>query len=353
MTATDEILFETRGPLGLVTLNRPKQLNALTLDMVIPMREKLLEWAQDDAVKCVVVVGEGEKGFCAGGDIRALHDSGKDGTPYALDFFGNEYRNNYVISQYSKPYVAILDGITMGGGVGLSVHAPFRVLTDRTRFAMPETGIGLIPDVGGSHFLPRLPGQIGMFLGLTGERLGPADTLYTGVGTHYAADDALGDLIPALEQADYAGDAHQVVETVLREHAGNPGEPGLAQHREEIDRLFAGGSVEAIVDAMDRSESDWANQQVATLRTKSPTSVKLTFKQIKEGAVIGIGDCLKMEYRLVARIMEAHDFFEGVRAVIIDKDNKPQWKPDTFEGVSAAEINRYFASLGARELDLN
>ncbi len=352
MSTTDDILFETRGPVGLVTLNRPKALNALTLEMAVELGEQLEAWAIDDAIACVVVQGEGEKGFCAGGDIRALHDSGKAGTPYALDFFANEYRMNYRVATFPKPYIAFLDGVTMGGGVGISVHGSHRVLTENTTFAMPETAIGLIPDVGGTYFLPRLPGKTGMFLGLTGSRLKAADTLYVGVGTNYVPRAGLPALLDELVAADYTRRPHQVVDGILRSHAQDPGPAPLAEHRALIDELFAGETVEGIVEEIHDSREAFAADQATALATKSPTSMKLTCRAIKEGAALSIGQCLSMEYRLVSRIMGGHDFYEGVRAVIIDKDNEPGWDPKTLEAVSAGEINRYFADLGADELVL-
>ncbi len=348
-TPNEDILFETRGGLGVIRLNRPKALNALNLGMVEVLEPQLKAWASDPSVHAVVILGEGEKGFCAGGDIRALHDSGKAGTPYALSFFGQEYRGNLAVHEFPKPYLAIMDGITMGGGVGLSVHGSFRVVTERTMFAMPETGIGLIPDVGGSYFLPRLPGRIGAYMALTGARLKAADCLYAGVGTHFVPGDGVADLMTALEEADLSSGAKAKVKAILDAHGRDPGAAPLADQRDAIDRLFAGGSVEDIMAALAADGSDWAKGQHDLLGTKSPTSMKLSFRAVQEGANLTMVQCLAMEYRLVAHIMKGHDFFEGVRAVIIDKDNAPRWNPDSLAGVTSDTVSAYFADLGTDE----
>ncbi len=351
MTAlpTDEIVFETRGGLGIITLNRPKALNALTLPMVEIMEPTLRAWAGNPAIQAVAILGAGEKGFCAGGDIRALHDSGKEGTPYALDFFAQEYRADLAVHDFPKPYIAFMDGITMGGGVGVSVHGAFRVVTDRTSFAMPETGIGLIPDVGGSYFLPRLPGRLGMFMALTGARLKAADCLYAGIGTHFMTAERIEAVLADLANADLARGAKGKVDEILKGHAEDPGTAPLASVRPEIDRLFAADSVEGVAGALRADGGDWAAKQLQILQGKSPTSLKLAFRQLAEGANLTMVQCLAMEYRLVSRIMGAHDFYEGVRAVIIDKDNAPQWQPSEIDGVDDRDIAAYFTDLGDAE----
>ncbi len=346
---TDEILFEHHGALGVIRFNRPKALNSLTLPMVEVLGPRLREWAEDPKVLAVMILGEGEKGFCAGGDIRALYDSGKAGTPYARTFFATEYQANLAVHEFPKPYVAIMDGITMGGGCGVSVHGSIRVATDRTVVAMPETGIGLIPDVGGSYFLSRLPGEIGMFMALTGYRLKAADCLYAGVGTHYVPNDKVPALIQDLQSAELTSTSKAPILRLISAHRGDPFPAPLEAHRDRIDRLFAGDSVEAIMAALEADGDDWAAQQLEIMKTKSPTSMKLTFRQLREGRHLSMAQGLAMEYRLVSRIMDGHDFFEGVRAVIIDKDNAPNWHPDTMEGVSTETVNRYFADLGAEE----
>ncbi|MCF4166270.1 enoyl-CoA hydratase/isomerase family protein [Zavarzinia compransoris] len=333
-----EILFEIRGAIGLITLNRPKALNALNVPMVDAMREMLGEWAADDAVKAVVVQGAGEKSFCAGGDIRFLTESGKAGDGGAARFWGDEYRLNTEIKRYSKPYVALIDGITMGGGVGISVHAPYRVATERTLFAMPETGIGLFPDVGGGYFLPRLAGRMGYYLGLTGARLKAADTLHAGIATHYTASGNL----PALVDRLAAGEA---VEAVLADFHADPGPAPIDDHRADIDRLFTGETVEAVLAALDADGGDFAKSQAATIRTKSPTSLKLTLRQLQHGAGLEFEANMAMEFRLGQFVLKGSDFYEGVRAVIVDKDQSPKWNPPSLADVDDAEIEKAFAPL--------
>jgi len=340
-----ELLAEKVGAIGSITLNRPKALNALNLNMCHLMRPALEEWEKDDAVKAVVVQGAGDRAFCAGGDIRALHDSGKEGTPYAIDFYGTEYRLNAYIHHYPKPYIALVDGITMGGGVGLSVHGDHRVVTERTLFAMPETGIGLYPDVGGSYFLSRCPGQTGMYLGLTGERLKTADTLYVGVGTAFTPSEKLGGLV---DQLSSGVEPKKAIASVSEETDAAP----LAEHREKIDHFFAKRSVEEIVEALEAEDDAWAQKTVETMKTKSPTSQKLTYRQICEGATRDFDDCMRMEFRMTNRIVDGVDFYEGVRATIIDKDQSPKWNPNSLAEVSAEAIDAYFQSLGDRELQL-
>jgi enoyl-CoA hydratase len=345
MSDQQDVLFERRGAIGLITLNRPKALNALTQGMCVAMKAQLDAWAKDDAVKSVVIRGAGDRAFCAGGDIRALYESGKAKTPYALDFYRDEYILDAAIKHYPKPYVALIHGIDMGGGVGVSVNGAYRVAAENMVFAMPETGIGLFPDVGGSYFLPRCPGQIGMYLGLTGARLKTTDALYAGIATHFvqlAKWDALIEKLASGAAPDNA----------LAGLSDTAPDTFLTEHRETIDRIFGLDSVEAIIAALDAEEEDWTDDCAATLRTKSPTSLKIAFRQIREGAKLEFDDCIRMEYRMVNRIVAGHDFYEGVRAVIIDKDNAPKWQPADPSSVSDADVADYFAPMGARELSL-
>ena len=339
-----DVLFERRGAVGLITLNRPKALNALTRDMCLAMKAQLAEWASDDAIKTVVIRGTGERAFCAGGDIRALYDSGKARTPYALDFYRDEYLLNHAIKHFPKPYVALVNGIVMGGGVGVSLHGSHRVVDETIAFAMPETGIGLFPDVGGSYFLSRLPGEIGMYLALTGERLKAADCVHAGVATDFVPAGQWEALTSSLE----VGNAPDFA---LRSFAEDAGRPLLADFREAIDRTFSENSVEGILTALDDDGSDWARATAVTLRKKSPISLKVTFRQIREGRHLSFDDCMRMEFRMVNRIVAGHDFYEGVRAAILDKDNMPKWRPATLEEVGEADVAAYFAPLD-RELSL-
>jgi enoyl-CoA hydratase len=296
----------------------------------------------------VVIEGEGEKGFCAGGDIRALYESGKAGTEYWYDFYSNEYRLNTLIHEFPKPYIAIMNGITMGGGVGVSVNGSHRIVSDRTVFAMPETGIGLIPDVGGSYFLPRLRGEAGMYLGLTGERMKGPDSLYAGVGTHYVPEGRLGDLVDALCELPAA--SHHLVDEVLEGFDAALEDVPYTTIEADVDRLFAGGSVADILKALEADGGEWAAKMAKTIRAKSPTSVLVTSEQLRRGAGLSFRAGMRQELRCVMKIRDGHDFYEGVRAVIIDKDNAPQWQPARLEDISADDVQAHFTSLGEKEL---
>ncbi len=344
----EDVLFEKRGRVGLITLNRPKALNALTLDMVDAMRATLEAWRHDDGVELVVVRGAGDRAFCAGGDIRALHDSGKAGTPYVIDFYAHEYRLNRVIKRYPKPYIALINGIVMGGGVGVSVHGRARVCGERTMFAMPETGIGLFPDVGGTYFLPRCPGELGMYLGLTGARLDVTDSKYAGIATHIVPGDKHEELIAALSDGGKPYEATLASFAIALDNKSKV--EGL---REWIDGHFARDSVEAIFASLEGGTSLFAAETLKSLKTKSPTSLKVAFRQIREGKDLSFEDCMRLEFRLTNRFMRGHDFYEGVRAVIVEKDNAPKWKPATLQGVDKTAVDAYFAPLPDGDLDLD
>ncbi|MCW5723504.1 MAG: enoyl-CoA hydratase/isomerase family protein [Maricaulaceae bacterium] len=341
---SDEIIARKVGQVGRITLNRPNALNALNTAMVHAMTRALLAWKDDDSVKAVVVDGEGEKGFCAGGDIRMLHDSGKAGTDEARLFWFDEYRLNTLIKRYPKPYLALIDGVTMGGGVGVSVHGQFRVAGDNTLFAMPETGIGFHPDVGGAYFLPRLAGEIGMWMGLTGARLKAADCLAAGLATHYVPSENRPALVAALERETLDDDG-EALEALLERFVGDPGPSDLALTRGLIDAAFAGDGVEAMVARMRAAGDAWSEKQVKIIATKSPTALKLTCAALRRGAELEFEDVMRQDLRVSVRCLAGHDFYEGVRAVIIDKDNAPQWKPDSLARVDGAAIEAYFAPL--------
>lgn len=340
---SDEVLFEKQGQTGLITLNRPDALNALTLNMVRLMTPVLTAWAQDDAIAHVVIEGAGEKGFCAGGDIRALHDWGKAGAPEATGFYREEYQLNRLIKRFPKPYIALMDGITMGGGVGVSVHGSHRVASERTLFAMPETGIGLLPDVGGTYFLPRLPGETGAWLVLTGARLRGADSYAAGVATHYTASDNLSAL-----KADLAAGGD--VDALLARHHEEPQGASLPQQQSDIDRLFGGERVSDILAALEAEDSAWAAKQAAAIQGKSPTSAAVALHQMRQGKNADFDACMQMEMRAVTRLMAKPDFYEGVRATIIEKDGAPHWSPAKHEDVTAEQIRAIFAALGDDEL---
>ncbi len=340
---TGDVLFSVEGGVVEITLNRPEALNALTLEMALLLHERLSDWAADDTVRAVVVRGAGDRAFCAGGDIRVLYDAKRDGAPLTRDFFRSEYRLNHLVYHYPKPYVALIDGIAMGGGVGLSVHAGTRVASEATMFAMPETGIGLFPDVGGSYFLPRCPGAIGMYLALTGARLRAADCLHAGIADHYVEVARHDALVARLREG-------VTVETAVNTVAGDPGPAPLDDIRKTIDRCFAEGKVEAMQAALEGEGTEWAKKTLSAMAGKSPTSQKIACRQLREGARMDFDACMVMEYRLSQHIMAAHDFFEGVRALIVDKDNAPNWQPNTLAAVDDSAVDAYFEPLGDQDL---
>lgn len=337
---TDELIVRREGALGRLTLNRPEALGALTTPMCRAMIEALLEWRGDAGVGAIVIDHAGDRGFCAGGDIRTLAESAAGDGRAALEFFHTEYRLDHLISIYEKPVVTVMDGTVMGGGVGISLPARYRIATERTRFAMPETGIGLFPDVGAGWFLPKLHGRTGLWLALTGARLGPADCELLGLATDVAPSAGLEEL-----KAEIAREP-DAIERILAQFEADPGRAPIAEHRDQIDRLFAGDSVEAIVAALQADGSDWAKAQVAAMAPKSPLSAKAAFRLIAGGlAPASLADDLTTEYRLAARLALAADFREGVRAVIVEKDNAPKWRPGRLADVSEAMVDAVFAPL--------
>jgi enoyl-CoA hydratase len=344
--SAEDILFERRGRLGFIRLNRPQALNALTLDMTRRLDRALKEWAADPDVALVAVRGAGERAFCAGGDVRALYREGP-GSPYTEIFYRDEYALNRNIFRFPKPYVALIDGIVMGGGVGISAHGSHRVVTERTVFAMPETGIGLFQDVGATWLLSRCPGETGIYLGLTGARIRAADLIALGLAEAMVPSGRLDALETALPEMRTRGD----VDALVGAHAADPGAPELAAHRATIDRCFAEPTVERILAALEAEGTEWARATAATLRTKSPTSLKVALQQLRLGrALPDFEAAMRLEFRLVQHFMAGGDFFEGVRAVVIDKDQRPRWSPARLEEVSEAAVAAYFAPL-ERELE--
>jgi enoyl-CoA hydratase len=339
-----QVLTRVENGVGRITLNRPKALHALNHAMCEAMTRALLAWREDGAARAVLIDHAGERGFCAGGDIRMIAESGAGDASEAKAFFHAEYRLNHLLFDYPKPVTAVVDGVVMGGGVGISEPAAVRIATERTTYAMPETGIGLFPDVGGGWFLPRLPGFTGTWLALTGARLKAADTAALGVHTHFVPSERIEALKAALVTTDDAPAA------VAARFASDPGEAPTAQHRQAIDRLFSYDTVEAIVAALEADGSDWAQAQLAVLKTKSPQSLKVSLRQLRLGAGLhSFAENMAMEYRLGGRVVRTHDFQEGVRAVIVDKDNAPKWSPSDLAGVSDAAIEALFAPLPVGE----
>jgi enoyl-CoA hydratase len=350
--ADAKIIFERRGAAGLITLNRPQALNAVTHAMVLALRAQLAQWADDPAITRVVIQAAADRAFSAGGDIRALYDLGRAGKHDAmLQFWRDEYPLNAAIKNYRKPYVALIDGIVMGGGVGISVHGSHRVAGDRFQFAMPEVGIGFFPDVGATWFLPRMPGELGTYCALTGERFRGPDACAAGVATHRIPSARFSAMLEGLSGT-------VSVDAVLAAFSEPAGEGPIVARRAVIDRLFAGASVEVILSALDSeaksgsADADFATETAATMRAKSPLSLKIALAQVQRGATWDFETCMRAEFRIVSRVIKDHDFYEGVRAVIVDKDNKPRWLPATLAGVTGAEVERHFAPLGRDELAL-
>lgn len=345
-----EILTGRTGALGRIRLNRPKALNSLTLGMVRAMARALDRFEADGAVGAVLVTGEGERGFCAGGDIKAIFASRRDGTALAAEFWREEYRLNARIASYPKPYVAIMDGITMGGGVGLSAHGRHRVVTERTRLAMPETGIGFLPDVGATWLLARAPGETGTYLGLCGEAVGGADAIALGLADALVPSADLPALVAALEALPSAAGDSEVRRAIERfAIAGGPAP--MVGARAEIDRAFAGDAVEAMVDALAASTTEFAARARASLAAKSPTSLKLTLRLLRAArAGAGLEACLEREYAAALAITAGPDFREGVRAAVIDKDRRPRWRPATLAEVGEAEIDALLVAPGAGQV---
>ena len=329
MNADEDILFEQRGGVMRVTLNRPAALNALTLEMALTLEPLLADWAADATIAAVVVEGAGDRAFCAGGDIMHLYRGrSPEGNAFGAAFFAAEYRLNRAIKVFPKPYIALIDGIAMGGGVGLSVHGSHRIATERTLFAMPETGIGLFPDVGGSYFLPRLPGALGKFLGLTGWRIKAADCLYCGIADAFVPSEQLPALVEALTAADWPiGDPGDTASRLIADCAGDPGAATLAPLREAIDRCFAADDLTAIRAALAGEGADWSTKTLALLDKASPTSQAITLEQLKRGASLDFDACMTMEYRLSRACLAGHDFYEGIRAAVVEKDQAPGWRP--------------------------
>ncbi|MDB5734039.1 MAG: hypothetical protein JWN16_676 [Alphaproteobacteria bacterium] len=326
------VIAEKRGSLGLLTLNRPQALNALTHGMIRTLASALADWAADDAVKTVVIRGAG-RAFCAGGDVRAVRQAVLDGTQEGANLLRDEYRLNALIGSYPKPYVALLHGITMGGGAGISVHGTYRLADPGLVFAMPETAIGFIPDVGASHFLSRLPA--GMYLALTGARIGVGDA--GGLITHVVAQENFAHVIEGLARGESP-------EAIIAPLARKPEPDVLAPHRRRIETIFSAASVEAILERLDRDGSEFARDTAQTIRAMSPTSVRLTFALLRQAAKLDLKQCLALEYRLARRVIVSSDFREGVRAALVDKDRAPQWKPASLAAVGA--VDGFFASSG-------
>jgi enoyl-CoA hydratase/carnithine racemase len=347
------ILCEIRNRIAFITLNRPAALNALSLEMIVELRAALKRAALDPDVNAVLMRGAGEKAFCAGGDIRALYDSYQNSGTLHRDFFIAEYPLDYLLHSYPKPYMALLDGITMGGGMGLSQGSRLRLVGERTRIAMPEVAIGFFPDVGASYFLSRLPGALGPYLALTGMQIRAADALYAGLADFYLPSAAAQRLDSALAGVQWSGTRSDewrvILESTLKGIAADGDDAGtapLAALRPAIDRHFAASGVPALFDSLrgeDRDEyREWAKQTLALMNTRSPTMLEVTHKQLHLGKSMSLAECLRMELGMAWQCFNQGDFVEGVRAMVIDKDNKPQWRPARIAQVTEASVAAIF-----------
>ena len=340
---TDTVVTETRGRALFIKLDRPAALNALDHAMVLAVHAALMTGLADGVVDRTVIEGAGGRAFCAGGDVVGLYHAGRAGSPVWEDFFRDEYRMNQAIAFYPKDFVALLDGVTMGGGVGLSIHGRFRVVTENTLFAMPETGIGMIPDVGGTHALARLPGEIGTWLALTGARLRGADCMYAGIGTHFVPAERLALL------RDLLADGEEDTQAMLDTLDSPAGEGSLEALREGIDFHFAHDHVEDIQASLAEGD-EWAHAQHDLIARMSPTSLKLALRGVRMGRGHGIEAALRTEYRMVCALKHNRDFYEGVRAQLIDKDKAPLWSPATLAAVDEAMVETYLREPAGGDL---
>ncbi|HEX6661292.1 MAG TPA: enoyl-CoA hydratase/isomerase family protein [Sphingomicrobium sp.] len=340
---SEDVIITVEGGVGRIRLNRPKSIHALTTRMCDVMSEALLRWRDDPEVRAILIDHAEGRGFCAGGDVVMLWRSGGGDAEDAKHFFFAEYRLNHLLFTYPKPTIAIMDGITMGGGVGISLPCKFRIATEATRFAMPETSIGLFPDVGGGWYLPRLPGRVGEFMALTGARLDGAECQYLGLATHYVPQASLPELVERVTTSPRLNGA-------IGNFAVTPPDAKIADNMPAIARCFASYRLEEVLAALKADESEWAATELATLGTKSPLSCKVSLRLMEEGAErASFEDEMRAEYALAGRVVRTHDFHEGVRAVLIDKDNKPKWDPATPEEVDQEMLDVLFAPLHGHE----
>jgi enoyl-CoA hydratase len=345
--AAADVLFERRGHLGVVTLNRPKAVNALNAGMVAAMLEQLSAWADDDGVATVLVHGAGDRGLCAGGDIVAIYRDMLAGGSGTAAFWENEYRLNSLISRYPKPYVALMDGLVLGGGVGISAHGSVRVVTERTRTGMPETTIGFVPDVGGTWLLAKSPGEAGTHAALTGAHLSGADALFLGLADHYVTSENLPGLAAELE--------HETAEAAVGRFSTKAPPSGLEGQRGWIDACYSSDDAEEIIRrlrAVQGESGAEAADAARTIEAKSPTAVRVALESLRRVKCVTLDEALAQEYRVGLRCLAGPDFREGIRAQVVDKDRNPQWKPASLHEVRAADVERYFAPLGDRELNL-
>jgi enoyl-CoA hydratase len=350
IVAEPDLIVQREGTAGVIRLNRPKAINAMTLEMARSIDVALDAFAADPAVALILVEGAGERGLCAGGDIVGLYNSAREGGDLGPVFWREEYVMNARIATYPKPYVAFMDGLVMGGGVGIAAHGSHRIVTEKTKIAMPEVGIGFFPDVGGTWLLTRAPGEIGTYFGLTGETMNGADAIYARFADAFVPTAAWGELRQALTATPGGASVNQVRDRIARFALATDAGPAQ-RHQAEIDRWFGHDTIEQIFADLERDGSEFAQAALKTLRTKSPTSLKVALKllRIARGAA-SLEDCLVHEYRAALQVFASFDFVEGIRAAVIDKDRQPKWRPATIEEVTPEIVARYFESRGGDEL---
>ncbi|MBX9804828.1 MAG: enoyl-CoA hydratase/isomerase family protein [Alphaproteobacteria bacterium] len=338
-TDDQDILAKVEGYAGVITLNRPKALNALSLPMIREMTRCLMEWKDDPEVRTIIIQSGNDKAFCAGGDIRSVYEARQRGDQdYMAAIFQEEYLLNFMIHMCPKPYIALIDGIAMGGGLGISIHGSHRIVTERTVMAMPETNIGFFPDVGASYFLNRCPGEIGTFLGVMGESIGAEDALYAGLATH-----RLGSLeLPGIYQALTNAQGSAEVDDILQDAAGGQSDCLLQTHRNLIDRCFAYNTVEEIFEALQQEGTPIVRDWLKETLKKSPTSLKLALALLRRSKSMSLKEVLALDFQVSRHCVEGHDFFEGIRALLIDKDQNPAWSPSRLSEVSKEMIESYF-----------
>ena len=358
----DDLLVETapvetrvENGVGRITLNRPRAINALTTDMCQHMIDALKAWSKDDRVRIVMIDhAEGTRGFCAGGDIRQVAQSSRTDGRAAAAFFATEYRLNTLIKRFPKPFLAIMDGVTMGGGFGISVHGSHRVATDRTVFSMPETGIGLFPDVGGGWVLPRLPGELGTWLALTGAQLRGKDVLAAQIATHFISSDEIRAFKQAVLRTDFSANPKARLDVLLSNFSQQAEAPSWADHIEVMNRCFGKADMTDIAIALKMDDGDWAQDQADILARRSPLSMSVSLKALRDGATMdSFEEVMRMEYRIACRITQTHDFLEGVRAVLEDKDNRPVWNPISLCHVRPAMVAHMFEPFATPQEELS
>ncbi len=341
------VVIRELGSLRRITLNRPQSLNAITLDMAETMTALMRKWAGDPAAAAVLIDGAGERAFCAGGDLRGLYDAAKSKSPLPAQFWATEYKLNVLIARFPKPVIALMDGLVMGGGVGLSVHAAHRVVTERSAVAMPEVGIGFFPDVGASFPLARAPGCVGTYLALTGNRLSAADAIYCGIADIHITSARLAEVASVLADCRDA----QNVRARLGKLSVVPAPGALAMARNWIDSCYRANAVEDIVDRLQRCEADAARTAFEAMRKASPTSLKITLRNLRAAASFErVEQSFQQDYRIALACIAGHDFIEGIRATIVDKDRNPEWRPDKLEAVTLDIVDRHFQPVGELEL---